>query len=98
MDIDQDETGTARKTGDEWLLKGPLTYVPLPEVVCMCIYACVCAWCQCVNEPTCTCTCIMVLSTCVLVLGMHLTILDPTLIEGATAVVYLAENITASLA
>ena len=41
MDIEQDETGTPRKTGDEWLLKGALTYIPLPEVVCVCVCVCV---------------------------------------------------------
>lgn len=29
----EDYGGVARKAGDEWQLKGPLTYVPRPEVV-----------------------------------------------------------------
>ena len=33
VDIDADEGGVARKAGDEWLLKGPATYIPRPEVV-----------------------------------------------------------------
>ena len=33
VDIDADESGVARKAGDEWLLKGPATYIPRPDVV-----------------------------------------------------------------
>ena len=33
VDIDADESGVARKTGEEWLLKGPATYIPRPDVV-----------------------------------------------------------------
>ena len=51
MDIEQDETGTPRKTGDEWLLKGALTYIPLPEVVCVCVCVCVCARVTCIHFP-----------------------------------------------
>lgn len=32
MDIAQDETGVSRKEGDEWQLKGPLTFFPRPEI------------------------------------------------------------------
>ena len=32
VDIEDNE-GVARKAGDEWQLKGPLTFVPRPEVV-----------------------------------------------------------------
>ena len=35
VDIDGDEFGPARKAGDEWQLKGPLTYIPSPDVVCV---------------------------------------------------------------
>ena len=33
VDIEADEGGVARKAGDEWLLKGPATYIPRPDVV-----------------------------------------------------------------
>ena len=33
VDVDADESGVARKAGDEWLLKGPATYIPRPDVV-----------------------------------------------------------------
>ena len=38
VDIDADESGVARKAGDEWLLKGPATYIPRPDVVRRCEY------------------------------------------------------------
>ena len=34
VEIESDETGTKRRVGDEWLLEGPTTYLPQPEVVC----------------------------------------------------------------
>ena len=33
IDIEANGTEPARKAGDEWQLKGPLTYIPRPEVV-----------------------------------------------------------------
>ena len=33
VDVEKDETGRPRKAGDEWQLKGPITYIPQPEVV-----------------------------------------------------------------
>lgn len=51
VDVDADESGVARKAGDEWLLKGPATYIPRPDVVrrqtleekCgYCVHACLC--------------------------------------------------------
>ena len=37
VDIEKDEAGTRRRAGDEWQLRGPITYVPRPEVVRMCV-------------------------------------------------------------
>ena len=37
MDIEKDESGTRRRAGDEWQLRGPITYVPRPEVVRVCV-------------------------------------------------------------
>ena len=36
VDIEKDESGTRRRAGDEWQLRGPITYVPRPEVVRVC--------------------------------------------------------------
>ena len=33
VDLPEDKDGHAHKAGDEWQLKGPLTYIPQPEVV-----------------------------------------------------------------
>ena len=33
VDIEETDTAPARKAGDEWQLKGPLTYLPKPEEV-----------------------------------------------------------------
>jgi major vault protein len=33
MDFDPDANGPGHKAGDEWQLRGPLTYIPRPEVV-----------------------------------------------------------------
>ena len=33
VDIADDGRGVRRRTGDEWQLRGPLTYIPSPEVV-----------------------------------------------------------------
>ena len=37
VDVEQDEQGVPRKAGDEWQLKGPVTYVPNPDVVSVCV-------------------------------------------------------------
>ena len=37
VDIEKDEAGTRRRAGDEWQLRGPITYVPRPEVVRVCV-------------------------------------------------------------
>ena len=37
VDIEKDEAGMRRRAGDEWQLRGPITYVPRPEVVRMCV-------------------------------------------------------------
>ena len=33
VDIEETDTSPARKAGDEWQLRGPLTYIPKPEEV-----------------------------------------------------------------
>ena len=33
MDIPEDKDGHTHKAGDDWQLRGPLTYIPRPEVV-----------------------------------------------------------------
>ena len=38
VDIEKDESGTRRRAGDEWQLRGPITYVPRPEVVRVCVW------------------------------------------------------------
>ena len=48
--IEKDEMGVKRRIGDEWQLRGPMTYIPQPEVVCVfvcwfvvwCVHVCVC--------------------------------------------------------
>ena len=32
-----DIEGESRRSGDEWMLQGPVTYVPNPDVVCVCV-------------------------------------------------------------
>ena len=48
VDIEETDTSLARKAGDEWQLRGPLTYIPKPEEVrinsniCSFMYTCTC--------------------------------------------------------
>jgi len=51
--IEKDEIGVKRRIGDEWQLRGPMTYIPQPEVVCVCLcVGLLCGVCMCV----CVCT------------------------------------------
>ena len=43
MDYEDEESGVRRQAGDQWQLKGPRTYIPVPEVVSVsCLVSCVC--------------------------------------------------------
>ena len=51
--IEKDEEGVKRAEGEEWQLRGPLTYVPHPGmVVSVCVCVCVCV---CVRVRVCAC-------------------------------------------